>query len=81
MFGLKKDAPDIITKFEKEKNISSYVWVEEFVEGDDGKKVRTGSKREFAMNTSGQLVQLPKEVKDYFAKRQAEIKKEKAEKK
>ena len=76
MIGMKKDAPEIVTKWEKEKKISSYQWVDHYTDGTDadGKpiKVKTGTERSYGVTEAGTLEVIPQAIKDYFKKAKAE---------
>jgi hypothetical protein len=80
MIGDKKDAPEMLKKWEQEHKISSYRWVDTFVTTDTGETVRTGSVRTYGIGQNGELVRFPKEIKEYFEKRAVEKKAEKAAK-
>lgn len=73
---MKKEAPDFLVKWEKERKISSYRWEDIYVDTKDadGKPTKTkiGSKRIYGVTESGTLEVIPKEVQEYFAKSKAE---------
>jgi len=82
MIGMKKDVPEIVTKWEKEKKISSYRWVDHYTDGTDAEgnpiKVKTGTERAYGVTEAGTLEIIPQHIKDYFKKAKAEKQAEKA---
>jgi hypothetical protein len=77
MIGMKKEVPEFLTKWEKEHNIVSYHWTEQSVTDiKTGKKTVISTKREYGVNNRQQLINLPKEIKEYFENPKAEIKEE-----
>ena len=80
MIGQKKEAPEFLTKWEKENKIVSYHWTENSVKDiKTGKNTVISSQRAYGVNDRNILVNLPQEIKDYFEKKV--IPEEKAEEK
>lgn len=76
MIGQRKEAPDFLAKWEKEKKISSYRWEDKYTDGKDKDgnpiKVKIGTERIYGVTDTGTLEVIPKEIKEYFAKSKAE---------